>query len=100
MIAILLFACGNSVQRSDCDKSEDSAVFMVDSVNDWTEPKTTNEDVDEYSDNSYTTQSSDIVKVFDVVADVYKVNTTTMEMSFRGKEDLQVTLYSNHTAML
>ena len=98
MIATLLFACGNSVQRSDNDKSEDSAVVMVDSVNDWTEPKTTNEDVDEYSDNSYTTQSSDIVKVFDVVADVYKVNTTTMEMSFRGKEDLQVTLYSNHTA--
>ena len=56
-------------------------------------------DVDVVSaSDSYSTQGSDVVKDFDVEADVYKVNTTTMEMSYRGKEDLHVTLYTNHTA--
>lgn len=98
LVLPLLVACGNAVQKKGSAIPVDSdSICVVDSVDEWVEPE--GEEVEESSiDNSYSTQNSDIVKAFDVEADVYKVNTTTMEMSYRGKEDLHVTLYTNHTA--
>lgn len=99
LVLPLLVACGNAVQKKGSAIPVDSIEIeeVVDSVVEWVEPE--GEEVEESSiDNSYSTQNSDIVKAFDVEADVYKVNTTTMEMSYRGKEDLHVTLYTNHTA--
>lgn len=83
----LFIGCGNTAQKT-ISQAEADSLAVIDSV-----------DVDVVSaSDSYSTQGSDVVKEFDVEADVYKVNTTTMEMSYRGKEDLHVTLYTNHTA--
>ena len=89
----LFIGCGNTAPKTISQAEADSLAVIegVDSV--------VVEDVDVVSaSDSYSTQGSDVVKEFDVEADVYKVNTTTMEMSYRGKEDLHVTLYTNHTA--
>lgn len=40
-----------------------------------------------------------IEKTFEVVADAYSVNETTMNMNPRGKYTLKVTLYSDHSAV-
>lgn len=91
-----LVACGNTAQKATVSNNagtNDSiaAIEGVDSVV-WVE------ETDNTSNSNYSTPDPDIVKEFYVTADVYKVNTTTMEMTYRGKEDLCVTLYTNHTA--
>lgn len=82
----LLVACGNTAQKTN----NTNYAVIEDSVPDWVNEETTS--------NDYSEQKSDIGKEFNVKADIFKVNTTTMEMTFRGKESLHVTLYSNHSA--
>lgn len=51
------------------------------------------------SSNNYQSQEQiTIEKTFEVVADAYSVNETTMNMNPRGQYTLRVTLFSDHTA--
>lgn len=95
LVLPLFVACGNTAQHSNASNSsisgDSDSICVTDSVD---------EVVAQYdaAQDDYSSQESDVVKEFYVTADVYKVNTTTMEMTYRGKEDLCVTLYTNHTA--
>lgn len=95
LVLPLFVACGNTAQHSNAFNSsttgDSDSICVTDSVD---------EVVAQYdaTHDDYSSQESDVVKEFYVTADVYKVNTTTMEMTYRGKENLHVKLYTNHTA--
>ena len=91
---LLFISCGNTGSNTgsptpvDCDSCVivEEEVFDVDSCVSF----------DEYVDEEE--EESDIVKVFYVDAEVYKVNPITYRMKHSSSERLRVTLYSNNTA--
>ncbi len=92
-----LWGCGNTAQQN----SGSNTVFEKDSIGEVIVTDTimvTDVPGTGVASSDYSSQESDVVKEFYVTADVYKVNTTTMEMTYRGKENLHVKLYTNHTA--
>ena len=88
LFTILAFAsCGNNQQQS----SVSNTVYEKDSI--------VEEVVSVAPSRNYQQQPQrTIEKTFEVVADAYSVNETTMNMNSRGKYTLKVTLYSDHSA--
>ena len=88
LFTILAFAsCGNNQQQS----SVPNTVYEKDSIVEEVVSVTP-------SSNYQQQQQRTIEKTFEVVADAYSVNETTMNMNPRGKYTLKVTLYSDHSA--
>jgi len=90
LFAIIITSCGNSKQQSNVSNN---TTYERDSIA---------KEVVEATQNSSLSQPQEqitIEKTFEVVADAYSVNETTMNMNPRGQYTLRVTLLSDHTAV-